>query len=167
MSNLLAFSRKSAISYEAVQVKDLLERCARLSSHKLELQDIKLHLNVDPDIPAILADANQIQQCVINLIFNSLDAIRNNGNVWLSASFDAHKKQVEIHVKDTGKGISKEDVPNIFEPFFTTKDEGYGVGLGLSTVYGIMENHGGAVRLKETSTKGTHFILEFNNLADT
>lgn len=167
VSNLLIFSRKSTISYEAIQVKELVERCAGLSRHKLELQNITLHVDVEPDIPAILADANQVQQCVINLIFNSLDAITSKGDIWLSASFNPPKKQVEIHVRDTGKGISKEDMPNIFEPFFTTKDEGYGVGLGLSTVYGIMENHGGAVRVQDTSESGTHFVLEFNNLADT
>jgi len=166
VSNLLTFSRKSAISYEAIQVKALVERCARLSKHKLELQNIKLHVDIDPDIPAILADANQIQQCVINLIFNALDAVKSDGDVWLSASFDPKNGHVEIHVKDTGKGILSEDMPNIFEPFFTTKDEGYGVGLGLSSVYGIMESHGGSVRVQDTSECGTHFVLGFNNLAD-
>jgi len=166
VSNLLAFSRKSDISYEAIEVKGVVERCARLSEHKLELQNIKLHVGADPDIPAIIADANQIQQCVINLIFNASDAISSDGDVWLSASFDPKEKQVEIHVKDNGKGILKDDLPNIFEPFFTTKDEGYGVGLGLSTVYGIMESHGGSVRVQETSAGGTHFVLQFKKLAD-
>ncbi|THB78611.1 MAG: response regulator [Desulfobacteraceae bacterium] len=165
VSNLLTFSRKSAISYEAVNVKDLIGRCALLSQHKLELQNILLHVDVEPDIPDIRADANQIQQCVINLLFNAMDAVQSNGEVGLSASFDRSKERVLIHVKDTGAGIPEQDLPYIFEPFFTTKDEGYGVGLGLSTVYGIMETHGGAVRVENTSKSGTHFVLEFNTLA--
>lgn len=165
VSNLLTFSRKSAISYEAVNVRDLIERCALLSQHKLEMQNIVLHVAVEPHIPDIRADGNQIQQCIINLVFNAMDAVKNDGEIRLSATHDPAKGQVCIHVRDTGPGISEQDLPYVFEPFFTTKDEGYGVGLGLSTVYGIMENHGGAVRVAHTSSRGTHFVLEFNTLA--
>ncbi len=165
ISNLLAFSRKSAIVYGAVQVKALVERCVQLSQHKAEMQNTKLHVEIDSDIPDILADANQIQQCLINLIINALDAVTDNGEVRLSANFNPEGKQVTIHVKDSGKGIDPKDLPHIFEPFFTTKDEGYGVGLGLSTVYGIMRSHGGNIRVVETSGQGTHLALEFNKLA--
>jgi C4-dicarboxylate-specific signal transduction histidine kinase len=168
LSNLLTFSRKSSISYGPVQVKDLVERCVKISHHKFKLQNIQLHVTVEDAIPDILADASQIQQCLINLLFNAMDAmdaIDGPGQVWLSAGFNSEGHQVFIHVKDSGKGIGQEALPHIFEPFFTTKDEGHGVGLGLSTVYGIMRSHGGDIRVAQSSDKGTCFVLEFNKLA--
>lgn len=165
VSNLLTFSRKSSLSFEPVEVKELIHRCTLICQHKLELQNITLSVSVDSDIPSIMVDANQIQQCVINLIFNAIDAMPDGGTIDLSARYDSEKDKVNIHVKDTGTGIDKEDLPHIFEPFFTTKDEGYGVGLGLSTVYGIMERHNGAVLVESAPRKGTQFILEFNTLA--
>jgi len=164
LSNLLTFSRKSPISYGPVQVKDLMERCVKLGRHKFELQNIELHVDIENRIPDILADGNQIQQCLINLMFNAMDAVDGPGQVWLSAGFDSAKQQVFIHVKDSGKGISQKVLPHIFEPFFTTKDEGHGVGLGLSTVYGIMRSHGGDIRVANSSETGTCFVLEFNKL---
>jgi PAS domain S-box-containing protein len=165
LSNLLTFSRKSSISYSPVQVKDLVERCVKISRHKFKLQNIQLHVNVEDGIPDILADASQIQQCLINLMFNAMDAIDGPGQVWLSAGYNSEGHQVFIHVKDSGKGIGHAVLPHIFEPFFTTKDEGHGVGLGLSTVYGIMRSHGGDIRVAQSSDKGTCFVLEFNKLA--
>ena len=166
VSNLLTFSRKSSLAFESVDVKNLIHRCTLISRHKLELQNITLSVNVEPDIPFIVADTNQIQQCIINLIFNAIDAMPDGGTIDLSAQFDSATNKVTIHVEDTGTGIDPNALPHIFEPFFTTKKEGYGVGLGLSTVYGIMERHNGAVRVDRTIRKGTRFTLEFNTLAN-
>jgi signal transduction histidine kinase len=167
VSNLLTFSRKSSMTFEPVDVTDLIRRCELLSRHKLELQNVTLTVEPGKDIPRILADANQIQQCIINLIFNALDAIPENGGaITVSAQYNPAKKQVAVHVKDTGTGINEKNLPHIFEPFYTTKEAGYGVGLGLSTVYGIMERHGGAVQMEATSPEGTHFALLFNHLAN-
>ena len=74
-------------------------------------------------------------------------------------------RRINIYITDSGSGIPEKDLPYIFDPFFTTKKEGHGVGLGLSTVYGIMERHGGTVRVAETGPAGTRFVLEFNALA--
>ncbi len=166
VSNLLTFSRKSDMSFSPVDVRDLIHRCELLSRHKLELQHVSLHVETPPDIPRIQADANQIQQCIINLIFNALDAMPDGGAITVGAAYDPARKQVAVHVQDTGTGIDPKDLPHIFEPFYTTKDAGYGVGLGLSTVYGIMERHGGTVRVAQTSHQGTCFVLVFTHLAD-
>jgi PAS domain S-box-containing protein len=166
VSNLLTFSRKSSLAFAPVDVKTLIHRCTMISQHKLELQNISLSVTVAPDIPCIMADNNQVQQCIINLIFNAIDAMPDGGSIDLSAQYDAEKNKVTIVVKDTGTGIGTQDLPHIFEPFFTTKEEGYGVGLGLSTVYGIMERHKGAVRVDNSMSRGTRFILEFNVLAN-
>ena len=154
------------MSFEPVDIKELIHRCTLLSQHKLELQNITLSTSIDSDIPAIIVDANQIQQCIINLIFNSFDAMPDGGTIDLVAKNHSKDHRVTIHIQDTGSGIDPNDLPHIFEPFFTTKEEGYGVGLGLSTVYGIMERHNGVVLVESTPGKGTRFILEFNDLAD-
>ena len=109
----------------------------------------------------VKGDINQLQQCVINLIFNAIDAMPSGGTLWLSANHDLHEKTVTISVRDTGIGIAEENLPMLFEPFFTTKKEGYGVGLGLSTVWGIMEKHGGTVKVESRPGQGATFKLLF------
>ena len=159
VSSLLTFSRKSSLLFGQVRIDDLLDRCTILSKHKLELQNIHLVSEINSDIPPVNGDFNQLQQCVINLIFNAIDAMPNGGTLYLSAVYDFAKKHVTIAVKDTGPGISQKNLPHIFEPFFTTKQEGYGVGLGLSTVYGIMERHNGLVDVESEPGQGATFRL--------
>jgi signal transduction histidine kinase len=84
----------------------------------------------------------------------------DGGNLDITAGTDAEKKLVIVTIKDTGPGIDQADLPHIFEPFVTTKDEGYGVGLGLSTVYGIMERHGGSVDAYSRPGQGAAFTLK-------
>lgn len=161
ISSLLTFSRKTPPSRTEVRIRDLVERSMILSQHKLELSHIRLDVQIPPDLPAITGDINQLQQCLINLIFNAIDAMPDGGTLQISASHDPLEKTVTVSVADTGTGISRDDLPNIFEPFFTTKKEGYGVGLGLSTVYGIMQEHGGRVEVDSRPGHGACFRLEF------
>ena len=116
-------------------------------------------LAIDPKIPVVQGDINQLQQCIINLIFNAIDAMPDGGTLALSGGFETISRRVTIHVKDSGTGIPEKDLAHIFEPFFTTKQEGYGVGLGLSTVYGIIERHKGSVEVDSRVGKGTEFRL--------
>jgi signal transduction histidine kinase len=110
-------------------------------------------------MPPVIGDFNQLQQCIINLIFNAIDAMPDGGTLNLDGRYDADKGQVIVVVKDSGRGILPEDLPHIFEPFFTTKNEGYGVGLGLSTIYGIMERHYGSVKVESQPGEGAVFLL--------
>ncbi len=159
VSGLLTFSRKSPSSFTEVQIDDLLQRSILLSRHKLELSNIELKTDIGRDIPVIKGDINQLQQCVINLIFNAIDAMPEGGTLWISANYNLQDKMVTISVRDTGVGIAGENIPLLFEPFFTTKKEGYGVGLGLSTAWGIMERHGGTIKVESRSEKGATFTL--------
>jgi len=159
VSSLLTFSRKSDPALARLRAEDLIQRCALLSRHKLELSKIELKISVDHHLPDVEGDFNQLQQCVINLIFNAIDAMPGGGTLDLSGKSDSAEGFVKISVKDTGTGISEKDLPRIFEPFYTTKKDGYGVGLGLSTVYGIMERHKGRVEVKSHPGKGTIFTL--------
>jgi len=160
VANLLAFARQSRLDFSEINIDDLLHKCIMLSAHKLALQNITVKTLLDAEIPAVMGDHNQIQQCVINLIFNAIDAMPNGGMLTLQSAFNAASKLVEIRVKDTGCGISKEDLPYIFDPFFTTKKEGKGIGLGLSTAYGIMERHKGSIEVNSDPGKGSVFTLK-------
>ncbi len=160
VSNLLTFSRKTTPSFGPVDIADLIDRSLVLSQHKLTLSDITTSHFCVPSLPPVQGDFNQLQQCLINLIFNAIDAMPQGGTLDLSARIDTDSDGVVIAVKDSGTGISEADQGHIFEPFFTTKDEGYGVGLGLSTVYGIIESHKGTVAVKSTPGQGTTFSLK-------
>jgi PAS domain S-box-containing protein len=159
VASLLAFSRKSPPAMTEVSLRELLNRCALMSRHKLELQNIEFELLISEDLPPVRGDANQLQQCIINLIFNAIDAMPQGGRLRLEAQRSPGGNEVTITVTDSGAGIPAADLPHIFEPFFTTKAEGYGVGLGLSTVFGIMQRHKGAVTAKNVAGKGAAFTL--------
>lgn len=161
ISSLLTFSRKSAAEFSAIDIAELLQRSILLSQHKLELSNIRVDSKIASNIPAIHGDFNQLQQCIINLIFNAIDAMPNGGKLELAGNYDSVTKQVVITVTDTGIGIPQDNIPHIFEPFFTTKEEGYGVGLGLSTLYGIIQRHDGVIDVASKSGEGTTFTLRF------
>jgi PAS domain S-box-containing protein len=159
VSSLLTFSRKSPAEFGPVDVNDLMERCILLCQHKLELSNIRLETRIESQLPGIKGDFNQLQQCIINLVFNAVDAMPAGGLLTLSAARCPSAAEVCLQVADTGTGIEEKNLPHIFEPFFTTKDEGYGVGLGLSTVYGILQNHEGRVEVASEPGRGTTFTL--------
>ena len=124
------------------------------------MQDISLTNRIQGSLPPVEGDFNQLQQCVINLLFNAVDAMPEGGNIHIHAYVESKKTHLVISVEDTGTGIASENLPHIFEPFYTTKKEGYGVGLGLSTVYGIMEQHNGSVDVRNRPDSGTVFLLK-------
>ena len=160
ISGLLAFSRKTPPEFKNIDVRDLLQRSILLSQHKLELSNIELITEIGGELPCIKGDINQLQQCVINLIFNAIDAMPEGGKLWITAGYDVSEDVVTVTVTDSGIGIAPENIPYLFEPFFTTKKEGYGVGLGLSTVWGIMEHHGGTVKVESKPGEGAAFQLK-------
>ncbi|MCC6489410.1 MAG: response regulator [Candidatus Hydrogenedentes bacterium] len=134
-------------------------------------EQVILGVDLAPGLPQVLADANQIEQVIMNLIVNARDAMPRGGaltiRTWQSRSAsrggpDALSQEarpsVVIVVSDTGGGIAPEILPHIFEPFFTTKEEGKGTGLGLSTVYAIAQNCGGAVTV-DSSDQGATFMV--------
>jgi signal transduction histidine kinase len=146
-------------NFGQVDIDELLQRSILLSRHKLELGNVRIESSVQPKMPSVIGDFNQLQQCVINLIFNALDAMPDGGMLKIDGRHDAANDRVIVTVKDSGLGISPDNVTHIFEPFFTTKKEGYGVGLGLSTVYGIIERHNGKVSVESRPGDGTTFML--------
>jgi signal transduction histidine kinase len=160
VSSLLNFSRISPPAFQEVRIEELIHRCIILSRHKLELSNIRLQSNIQTDIPPVKGDFNQLQQCIINLIFNAIDAMPQGGTLIIKGCHESEERLALIAVMDSGQGIASADLPYIYEPFFTTKKEAYGVGLGLSTVYGIIERHKGTINVKSRPGEGTTFMLK-------
>jgi two-component system, NtrC family, sensor kinase len=159
VSNLLSFSRRSPAAFAPVDVVELIHRCVILSRHKLDLSNIRLETAIQQGLPPVEGDFNQLQQGIINLIFNAIDAMPQGGSLTLEAQAGDQAQTVSIRVKDTGPGIPPEHLSSIFEPFFTTKSEGHGLGLGLSTVYGIVERHHGSIEARNTDEGGALFAI--------
>ncbi len=166
VSGLLKFLRKTKLEQKRIDIADMVRHSLLLCNHKLELSNIVLRLRCDPDVPCVYGDFNQLEQCMINLIFNAIDAMDETDamdadkNLDIRTGYNPEENLVFISIKDTGKGISKEDLPLIFEPFFTTKTKGYGVGLGLSSAYGIIEKHRGTIVVERHLKGGSEFIIK-------
>lgn len=159
VKNLLAFARATPLNFEPADLKRIIDRCVLLVQHQLELGNIQLRLNLEQDLPAVRCDPAQIEQVLLALIMNAIDAMPAGGNLTLSARPIADKPQVELQVKDDGTGISPDLLPRLFEPFLTTKERGHGVGLGLAVSYSIIERHQGRIEVASEPGRGTTFTI--------
>jgi len=161
--NLLLFSRGAGTRFVEVDLGALLDRCALLVRHQAELQEIQIDVDVDPGLPAVLCDQSQIQQLVLALAMNAIEAMPDGGLFTLRLAplvSGADPDEIVLTVTDTGCGIEPDDLAHIFEPFYTRKEEGKGVGLGLAVVYGIVKRHGGQVQVNSTPGVGTTFTVQ-------
>jgi len=159
LRNLLSFARQSSFRKTAFDLTGLLDEIILLVGNRMELQSITFEKRIDEDLPAIYSDRDQIKQALLNLMLNAVEAMPTGGLLRVVAGIHKRGKYVTIRVTDTGGGIPKEIQRTIFEPFVTTKEEGKGVGLGLSVVYGIVSQHGGTVEVNSEEGKGTTFTL--------
>ncbi len=161
VSNLLSFSRHKLMDRRKVDFNEIIEKILLLLRHKMELQNIALSIDLLPDLPCVMGDLNQLQQVIMNLIFNAMEAMPKGGELYIHTCFDIGHETVIVEVRDNGCGISEENRSLVFEPFFSTKSGGNGVGLGLAVVYGIIKEHGGTIEFQSEEGKGTHFRTTF------
>ncbi|MCC6224391.1 MAG: PAS domain S-box protein [Thermoleophilia bacterium] len=161
---LLAFSRREHVEAGAVDVGDLLERFEPLLRGVLG-EAIELHLDRGAPLPAVLAVSDELEQVVLNLATNARDAMPGGGRLAISVS-ERSEGTVAIDVVDTGSGMSEDVRSRAFEPFFTTKERGHGTGLGLATVWGIVERAGGTVELDSEPGAGTRVTVSLPALPD-
>jgi two-component system NtrC family sensor kinase len=163
VSNLLAFSRQSKMELRQLNLNQILEQTLFLNMNLLKINGIKVEKKFDPDLPELLGSADQIQQVFMNLISNAAEAMEAAMDGVLSVETRHCPKDHKILVsfKDTGRGVSSEDLSRIFEPFFTKKEKSKGVGLGLSVVYGIIQEHGGSISVESEVGKGANFEIQF------
>jgi two-component system NtrC family sensor kinase len=141
-----------------VAVNEVVERAAAVVAHPLELGRVALALRPAADLPAVRADANQLQQVLVNLLMNAADAVADDGTGQVSVTTQAREGAVEVVVEDNGCGIPPEIRAHLFEPFFSTKGT-RGTGLGLSISWGIVEAHGGRIDVWSEPGRGSRFTL--------
>jgi len=157
VTNLLSFSRQQNMEPKVIELGAMLEDIVTLTRHKLELSNIELKKRIHNEPLEVWGDYTQIQQCLINLIFNAIEAMPDGGRLMIRGGRLDDRDEVWLEVGDTGVGITAEHLPSIFEPFFTTKTDGYGVGLGLSMVYGIIREHHGHIAVQSEEGQGATF----------
>jgi signal transduction histidine kinase len=168
---LLAFSRKQILQPSIVNLNNLVANLEKML-RRIIGEDISLETRLAPQLGLIEADAGQIEQVIINLVINARDAMPEGGTITVSTrnenlddSFCLEHVPVKpgpcllLEVRDTGAGMDEEIRRHIFEPFFTTKGPGEGTGLGLSTVYGIISQSGGAITVRSEPGRGTDFTI--------
>jgi len=160
VKNLLAYSRQASPTKEIFQVNSLIEHSLNLIRDQELLLNITVVKEMSDEMMLIHADKNQLSQVIINLVMNAADAMEKKGALTFRTYRKKPLKKVYIEVSDTGCGISEEHLSKIFDPFFTTKETGKGTGLGLSTSYGIIKENGGQISIKDTSNRGTTFLIE-------
>ncbi|MBU0970351.1 MAG: PAS domain-containing protein [Proteobacteria bacterium] len=161
ISNLLVFSRQSKIEVVKFDLNELIEQTLILNSNLLKINRIRVIESLEHNLPLVRGSEDQIQQVCMNLISNAIESMsgREKKQLTIKTFRKDREKAVGFEIGDTGTGIPQEVIPKIFEPFFTTKRKGKGVGLGLSVVYGIIEEHGGSVYVDSTPGKGTRFLI--------
>lgn len=156
-TGLLDFSRVRTGNRHEIDLSEIIKSSANLLNHQRRGDNIRFELEIAEDLPLVKADEGLIQQAVIALATNAIDAMPGGGILTFRAF--AERQRVVIEVEDTGSGIKPEDISKIFEPFFTTKEIGKGTGLGLAVCYGIITDHGGRLNVRSNLGKGTTFTI--------
>ena len=159
---LLYFARQREPERRWIDVNQTLRRTLSLFEKELRLQNVAVELKLSEELEDVLADQDQLLQVVLNLLTNARDAMPGGGRLILSTEVVEADGQrfVEVRVEDTGPGIPPEHMEKLFDPFFTTKGEGEGTGIGLSICHGIVEAHGGSIRVESELGRGTTFIIQ-------
>jgi PAS domain S-box-containing protein len=161
VKKLKEFSRKAEVEFIDMDVNDAVQSVVEITRQQLLNQGIEVKLTLGRGLPKVLGDKNQIEQVLLNLISNARDAMegKSKKELVIQTLLSQKGRLVKICIRDTGIGMSKEQIEKIFNPFFTTKDPDKGIGLGLSICYRIIEAHQGKIEVKSTLKKGTEFIV--------
>jgi two-component system, NtrC family, sensor kinase len=152
-NSLLNFSRKKKWTASTIDINETIQEAISLVKYTLNKKNIKLQVDIAPDIPAFTGDGLKLMQVLVNLLNNSIDALTEEGTITISVK--KMKEYLQLLISDTGEGIPKEMMAKIFDPFFTTKPVGKGTGLGLSVCYGIIQQFGGVIHVISEQGMGT------------
>lgn len=163
---LLGFSRRIDVSYNVIDLNDAVREVVEFLEKEILFRNIRLTLNLGENLPKIMTDKGQLQQVLLNIINNAIDAVEKGGFIEIFSGVK-DENTVRVSIRDNGPGIPKEIIKHIFEPFYTTKEKGKGTGLGLSISYGIMQKLGGTILVQSEVNKGTTFIVEIPQKAET
>jgi two-component system NtrC family sensor kinase len=164
VKGLLDFSRQTALEKEPTDINKMVKTTIGLVENQALIKGITLEFKPKEGLPVRRVDRNQLQSVILNMIINAFDATEPGGKVIVSTDLTVSgitrgQKGIEIAIADTGSGIPAEHLDKLFDPFFTTKEVGQGTGLGLSVSYGIIERHGGTIRVQSEVGKGSTFTI--------
>jgi len=161
IQGLMEFARPTPVTPQTTDVAALITKTLKMIDARLYKQKVGLTEALAPHLPPIHADAQQLEQVLVNLYLNALDAMLGGGHLTVSAQLDSNddfSKEVVISVADTGHGVPREDLAKIFQPFFTARKKA-GMGLGLSICERIIKNHGGKIEVESEQGQGTLFRI--------
>jgi two-component system NtrC family sensor kinase len=156
---LLGFVRKTEMDISPHYIHEIIDDVVDgILGKEMEVSNIEIIRKYDSNIPQMQTDVNQLQQVLLNILNNAIDALEDNpGQISITTKYV--KKKVQTIISDTGMGMTRDQIEKIFLPFYSTKEVGKGTGLGLSVSYGIIKNMGGKIEAESTPGKGSSFIL--------
>jgi two-component system NtrC family sensor kinase len=159
VKNLLHFSRSPESLMEKIEIHHLIGKSLFITDHHFKMNGISTLTKFEARDSCLTGNANQIQQALIALFINAVEAMGKGGTLTIRTEDVPGSDSLRIRVEDSGKGIPEEIRSSIFEPFFTTKEGANSIGLGLSVVYGIVMGHQGRIEVESEQGRGTAFIL--------
>jgi len=156
---LLAFVRRTDLDFKSHDIHKLIDGVVDgILGKEIEVSNINIERTYDNNIPELITDGNQLQQVILNILKNGIDAIEGHpGKIQITTELE--KKTIRLSIADSGKGMGKEQLEHIFVPFYTTKEVGKGTGLGLSVSYGIIKNLGGKIEVYSKPGEGSCFTI--------
>lgn len=158
VKNLLVFSKQTKLNLQEAHINNVIENSLQLLENKIKLQGVEVVREFMTDLPATYCDVKQIQQTIMAIIINALEAMPGGGTLTLG-SRRIDDDRLEVFITDTGEGIPAETLKNIFDPFFTTKHSVKSTGLGLFVAYGIVKEHKGTIGAESETGRGTTFRI--------
>jgi signal transduction histidine kinase len=167
VKSLLEFARQTEPKMEPTDINRAITDGLFFLENQALFHNIRIIKKLDPFPPFVRANAGQLKQVFMNIIVNAAEAMHGSGTLTITTSTAPDRKSIFVEFTDTGEGIPEENLTRIFDPFFTTKDVGKGTGLGLATSYGIVEEHGGKIRVKSKVGEGTTFTIELPTYPET
>lgn len=156
---LLGFARRMEPAREKIDLNRMMDETIGFLENEAKFMNIEIIKNFSENLPVITSDLSQLQQVILNLLNNAIDAIANEGRITVSTGYNEQSGEASVSIEDTGAGIPKAILNKIFDPFFTTKEVGKGTGLGLSISYSIIEKLGGRITVNSNEGVGTVFTV--------
>jgi signal transduction histidine kinase len=159
VKHLLEFSRQNRVIPEEVDLNALVGKTLALLERQAMFLNVRVERDLQGDLPRLVADGSQLQQVLINILMNAVQAMHEHGTLRVQSRYDRGRDDVVLAIRDSGCGIPAEQIDRIFDPFYTTKESGQGTGLGLSIAYGIVSRHHGAIEVESAVGAGTTFTI--------
>jgi two-component system NtrC family sensor kinase len=159
VKGLLEFSRHSKVNTELADLNEILQDTLSLVSKQAQFLNITVVTNYAPQLPPVMADKSELEQVVMNILINAVQAMQERGTITITTRHSTPDNSVEVLISDTGCGMPPDKIDQIFDPFFTTKESGQGTGLGLSIAYGIITSHRGTISVESEVGKGSTFKI--------